>query len=100
MQHNIQYTGTCIKLGLSMAPTTQSTPRLISSKLHEIFISINSLVAVCALLQLYMVPLMGVIYFILLYLISDIIHHNDAMGSSVVTGSDGAKPFLSSSIPL
>lgn len=39
-------------------------------------------------------------YFVLHYLISDIIHHNDAMGSSVVTGSDGAKPFLSSSIPL
>lgn len=34
------------------------------------------------------------------YLISDIIHHNDAMGSSVVTRSYGAKPFLSSSIPL
>lgn len=34
------------------------------------------------------------------YLICDIIDHNDAMGPSVVTRSDGAEPLLSSSVPL
>lgn len=33
-------------------------------------------------------------------LVCDIIDHNYAMGSSVVTGSDGTKPFLPCSIPL
>lgn len=36
----------------------------------------------------------------LTYLICHVIYNNDAVGSAVVTGSDGAKPLLTCGVPL
>lgn len=36
----------------------------------------------------------------LTYLISHIIHNDDAMGSTVVTGGDGTEPLLTCRVPL